>query len=115
MRKINTADVFKTARLVKNANLVESIKKAYMEGKKKGADTEKVGIDVIMDILYTCCDAGIEKDFYELLAGISEKKAEEIANQSLETTIADIKKICEENDIVNFLGSAFRLSQSYIK
>lgn len=113
MRKINTADVFKTARFIKNANLIESIKKAYAEGKKPDADAEEVGMNAIMDILYTCCDAGTEKNFYELLAGISEKKAEEIANQSLETTIADIKKICEENDIVNFLRSAFRSSQSY--
>lgn len=112
MRKINTADVFKMARLMKKAKLTESIKKAYMDGKKEGVNTEEVGMNAIMDIIGSCCDTGTEKDFYELLAGISEKKAEEIMNQSLEATIADIKKICEENNIVNFLRSASRLNLS---
>lgn len=112
MRKINTADVFKMGRLMKNANLMESIKRAYADGKRIDANTEEVGMNAIMDIIGSCCDAGTEKNFYELLAGISEKKAEDIADQSLETTIADIKKICEENDIVNFLRSASRLNLS---
>lgn len=112
MRKINIADVFKMARLMKNAKLTESIKKAYTDGKKEGINPEEVGMNAIMDIIGSCCDTGTEKNFYELLAGISEKKAEDIADQSLETTIADIKKICEENDIVNFLRSASRLNPS---
>lgn len=110
MRKINTADVFKMARLMKNAKLTESIKKAYADGKKEGVNTEEIGMNAIMDIIGSCCDAGTEKDFYELLAGISEKTKDEVADQSLETTIADIKKICEENNIVNFLRSASRLN-----
>lgn len=110
MRKINTADVFKMARLMKSANLTESIKKAYMAGKEKDADTEEVGINAIMDIMGSCCDTETEKGFCELLAGISEKTEDEVINQSLEITIADIKKICEENNIVNFLKSASSMS-----
>lgn len=110
MRKINTADVFKMARLMKSAKLTESIKKAYMAGKEKDANTEEVGMNAIMDIMGSCCDTGTEKSFYELLAGISEKTEDEVMNQSLETTIADIKKICKENNITNFLKSASSMS-----
>lgn len=110
MRKINTADVFKMARLMKNAKLTESIKKAYEDGKKENANTEEVGMNAIMDIIGSCSDAETEKNFCELLAGISEKTKDEVASQSLETTIADIKKICEENNIANFLRSASRLN-----
>lgn len=112
MRKINTADVFKMARLMKGANLTESIKKAYMAGKEENANTEEIGMNAIMDIIGSCSDAGTEKKFYELLAGISEKTVDEIMNQSLETTMADIKRICEENNIANFLRSASRLNMN---
>lgn len=110
MRKINTADVFKMARLMKHANLIEGIKRAYTAGKKDGANAEEVGMNAIMDIIGSCCDAGTEKEFYELLAGISEKTAEDVMNQSLDATVADVKKICEENNVANFLKSASRLS-----
>lgn len=112
MRKINTADVFKMARLMKSASLTESIKRAYVAGKEKDANIEEVGMNAIMDIMGSCCNTGTEKSFYELLAGISEKTEDEVMNQSLETTIADIKKICKENNIANFLKSASRLSPS---
>lgn len=112
MRKINTADVFKMARLMKGTNLTESIKKAYMDGKEENANTEEIGMNAIMDIIGSCSDGGTEKKFYELLAGISEKTVDQIMDQSLETTVADIKRICEENNIVNFLRSASRLNQN---
>jgi Zn-dependent M16 (insulinase) family peptidase len=110
MRKINTADVFKMARLMKSAKLTESIKRAYTAGKEKDANMEEVGMNAIMDIMGSCCDTGTEKSFYELLAGISEKAENEVRDQSLETTIADIKRICTENNIVNFLKSASSMS-----
>lgn len=110
MRKINTADVFKMARLMKSAKLTESIKRAYTAGKEKDANMEEVGMNAIMDIMGSCSDTGTEKCFYELLAGISEKTETEVMNQSLETTVADIKKICEENNIANFLRSASSMS-----
>ena len=110
MRKINTEDVFKMARIIKNTSITGNIKKAFSEGKKEGADAEQIGIDVFMDIVCSCADESIEKKFYDLIGGITEKKPEDIKQQSLETTIDDIKRICEENNIINFFKSAARLS-----
>lgn len=111
MRKINTEDVFKAARLLKNGNIMQNIRDAYAAGKVEGADAEEVGLNAIMDILCSCSESKVETQFYDLLAGICEKKPDEIKTQSFETTIGDIKKICEENDIVNFLNAASRLNQ----
>lgn len=61
MRKINTADVFKMARLMKSASLTESIKRAYVAGKEKDANIEEVGMNAIMDIMGSCCNTGTEK------------------------------------------------------
>lgn len=110
MRKINTEDVFKMARLLKHGNIIQSIKDAYADGKKEDADPEQVGISAFMDILCACSDAKVEGQFYELLGGICEKSAEDIKNQSLESTIEDVKRILKENNISNFLKSAANVS-----
>ena len=110
MRKINTGDVFKMARLVKHGNIAQTVRKAYEAGKQEDADAQQIGINVAMDILCSCTEANMEKAFYEFLAGICEKKPEDIENQSLETTVEDIKRIFEENNIINFWKSASDLS-----
>ena len=104
MRKISTEDVFKMARLLKNGDVIRTIKTAYEAGKKEDADTEKIGLDAAMELLVSCTDAKIEAQFYELMAGICEKKPEDIRTQSLESTVEDIKKICQENNIGKILS-----------
>ena len=110
MRKISTEDVFKMARLLKNGDVIKTVKTAYEAGKKEGADSEKIGLDAAMELLISCTDAKIEAQFYDLMAGVCEKKSEDIRTQSLESTVEDIKRICQENNIVNFLRSASGLS-----
>lgn len=111
MRKINTSDVFKLARMIKGGEIIEGFKKAYAAGKEKGADAEKIGLDVILDLVCACTDAKMEGQLYDLLAGICEKTPERIGEQPLGETIEDIRRICEENDIINFLKSASKLGQ----
>ena len=110
MRKINTGDVFKMARLIKHGNISQTVKKAFEAGKQKDADAEQIGMDVAVDILCSCTGVDMEKEFYGLLSGICEKKPEDIEKQSLEATIEDIRRIFEENNILNFLNSASNLS-----
>ena len=110
MRKINTGDVFKMARLLKNGNIIQNIKDAYSAGKQEGADTETVGLNAIIDIMCSCADSKIEEQFYELLGGICEKKTDEVKNQSLDATISDIRKIFQENDAVNFFKHAVNMN-----
>lgn len=126
MRKINTEDVFKMARLIRKGNIVPIIKNAYAAGRKaksqeaksREADgetaeetAEQIGIDAFMDIMCSCTEPEIEELFYELLSGICEKSPDDIRTQSLETTIEDVKRICQENNITNFFKSASGLSE----
>lgn len=111
MRKLNTGDVFKMARLMKGSNILGSVKGAFARGKEEGADAKQVGVDFISDVLCACSDEKTESQLYELLAGICEKKPDEIRNQSLETTLEDIQRIISENNILNFLKSASKLSE----
>ncbi len=121
MRKINTEDVFKMARLIRKGNIVQIIKNAYAAGRKaKGREADgetaeeaagQIGIDVFMDIMCSCTEPEIEESFYELFSGICEKSPDDIRTQSLETTIEDVKRICQENNITNFFKSASGLSE----
>ncbi len=110
MRKLNTGDVFKMARLLKSANIVGSVKNAFEKGKEEGADTMNVGIDFVCEVLCACSEERTETQLYDLLSGVCEKKPEEIRSQSIETTVQDIQRIVEENNVLNFFKSASRLS-----
>lgn len=115
MRKINTGDVFKMARLLKNANVMDAVKDAYKaskredvaEGVHKG-EAEKGGIwvDAAMKVMASCTSQQAEEQFYDLMAGICENKPEDIRNRPLDGLIEDIRRICEENNVANFLRSA---------
>lgn len=115
MRKINTGDVFKMARLLKNANVMDAVKDAYTAAKKEDmaedahkGDAEKgsIWVDAAMKVLASCTSQQAEEQFYDLMAGICENKPEDIRNRPLDGLIEDIRRICEENNVANFLRSA---------
>ena len=131
MRKLITSDVFKMARIIKeagvknaiaeifketrNTNIVieendsEAVKKAKTEAINK--KQEEAGFEAIMTIFESCSTEKLEKMLYEFLGGISEKKSDEVAGQTLEATIEDIKTIVSENNIVNFFKQADQLTK----
>ena len=115
MRKINTGDVFKMARLLKDANVMDAAKDAYKAAKKvdgaKDADVEdadkgSIWVDAAMKVLASCTSQKAEEQFYDLMAGICENKPEDIRNRQLDGLVEDIRRICEENNVANFLRSA---------
>lgn len=110
MRKINTGDVFKMGRLLKNGDIMQIVKKGYEEGRKEGADKERIGLEVFMDVVCSCSDVRIEEQIYDLVGGICEKTPTDVMEQSLEVTVEDIKRIFRENNIANFLNSASDLA-----
>lgn len=111
MRKLSTGDVFKMGRLLRNGNIMSHIMNAYTQGRTEWADPKKIGMNLAIDILCSCVDGDIESQIYEFLSGPCEKKPEDIKNQSLEATVEDIKRICEENNIINFWKAAYRSAE----
>lgn len=127
MRKINTGDVFKMARIIKTANIRNQVVEIYSAANRPLSDDdkedenakkeieqrkEKAGIEFVMVLLEGCSEEKMESQLYDLLAGITEKKPEDIENQSLEATISDFKQIVAENNIANFIGAANRLAKN---
>lgn len=103
MRKLNTQDAFKTARIVRYTGLKQMVIDAYKNDKK--FNREELGVEIIFALIDACGDAKVESDFYALIGGITEKGADAIREQSLDVTIADLKQIFEENDMASFFGS----------
>ena len=115
MRKINTGDVFKMARLLKDANVMDAVKDAYKAAKKEDgakdahredADKGSIWVDAAMKVLASCTSRQAEEQFYDLMAGICENEPEDIRNRPLDGLVEDIRRICEENNVANFLRSA---------
>lgn len=115
MRKLITRDVFKMARIIHKANAKEEIKQIFQkvaDAKDSGADVEtmqrEAGMEVIAFIIDACGNEDVEKAIYDLIAGIAEKDADAIKNQSLDATIELLKAIAKENDIQNFFSVAVK-------
>ena len=110
MRKIVLSDVPKLARIIKSTNTRETILKAYEDGKREGADAEVIAASVFFSVFESCGDKKTEEQIYELLAGIMEKKPEEVSGISLDKLIEDIKVIAQENNLVSFFKSALKVT-----
>lgn len=104
MRKLNTQDAFKMARLLKYSGIKDLIVDSYKKGKDE-VNPQELGIEVIFTMIDGFGDAKVELEFYDLLGGITEKGADVIINQDLATTIEDIKAIWSENDMASFFNS----------
>ncbi len=118
MRKINTEDVFRAARLLKALDIRDELRRFASAGAElkdaPGAGKEEaiqeLGMDVLLTVLTAASDAGIEAGVYALLAGITEKTPEMIKCQSLDVTVSDIRQIAAANDIAVFFKRAGRLT-----
>ena len=109
MRKINTQDVFKLARIIKGAGIKEVVSDMFAKGIQisrenelpDGATEEEIsqaqqqmarkqeefGVNAVFTILENCCSVDLEKKVYDLLAGITEKTPDAVMNQTFETTV----------------------------
>lgn len=111
MRKINTQDVFKFARILKAAEINDALVDLVTEGKKKNADVEAIGIKAFFSIASACGNPKLEGEFYDLFGGIVGKSPEEVKEQDLDVTISEIGQIAKENDLKSFFSSASRLTK----
>jgi len=111
MRKINTSDVFKLARILKKGNVEENIANAIgdIDIKNKSKVTEKVGIKVMLALFESCGEPEVENLVYDLFGGIAEIDPNTIATQTFDKTLEMFKEIAKENNLSNFFKQASRL------
>lgn len=135
MREINTRDTVAFARIIAVTNMKEDITAASAKGAAVKAEaakiadeaeraayiareTEALGIDVVISILMKAiASPKTEQQLYELIAGIAETdaegkrlKADDIGKMKITDTIALVKQIAEENNLVDFFRNASALT-----
>lgn len=110
MRKINTGDVVKCARILKYSGMREKLIDLFKQGQGIQAtdinapEVQEFGVKVIFEIIELLAEQRAEREIYELLAGILEKTPEQIEAQEITQTITDIKAIARENDLKGFFS-----------
>lgn len=111
MRKVNTSDVFKLARILKKGNVEENIAKAIddIDVKNKNKITEKVGIKVMLALFESCGEPEVENLIYDLFGGIAEVDPSTISTQPFDKTIEMFKEISRENNLISFFKQASQL------
>lgn len=111
MRKINTSDVFKLARILKKGNVEENIAKAIgdIDAKNKAKITEKAGIKVMLALFESCGEPEVEPLIYDLFGGIAEIDPSTIPTQPFDKTLEMFREISKENNLTNFFKQASQL------
>ena len=111
MRKINTRDVCKLARIMKKSNVEDNIAKAVeeMESAKGKKISEKAGIKIMLVLFESVGDPEVEEMIYDLFGGIAEIDPQTIADMPFEETIEMFKQINEQNNLRAFFKAAGRL------
>ncbi len=110
MRKINTSDVCKFARIMKYSGMRERLIALFNDAKDIKAtsvdspEVQEFGVKVILEIVDGLSEQKAERELYDLLGGITEKGASIIENQEFTQTIEDIKAIARENDLKSFFS-----------
>ena len=111
MRKIEFEDTFLLARILTKADIKETLKNAYIQSQEDNTSNEDIYIDVLFCVLNAAAKEGIEDDIYQLMANIGECKPEDIRHKSLDGIVDFVKKVCEENNVVNFIKSAMNVTK----
>jgi hypothetical protein len=108
MRKLVFGDLFNAAKVIKQANLKSELTEFIKKGQEKDVDIEELGIEVIMTVVESCGNNGVDQAFYEFLSGPFEMKADEIKNLPLNELIDKFKQLVQENDLVAFFKLAVK-------
>lgn len=114
MRKLNTADVFAVARVIRASGmrdqLLPIIQKAAEETKaaedKKAMDAvlSRIGINGFLTVLEALAEQKSEAAIYEVLAGPMECSSEDVEKMPLEDLLPMLRQIAEENRLKDFFG-----------
>jgi len=102
MRKLNTGDAFKLARLLRACDIVPLLQNMREEGKKPGADQEKIGFELLFSLLNLAADKDKENLVYDLFGGVLGVTPESVPEIPLDDMIDNIKQIAEMSNISRF-------------
>ena len=99
MRKANVNDMFNVARLINDLNLKEDIFKSQ----KGEEDVEKIGFNIVFDILSKATTKDAQKKIYECLANPYEMSAEEVGKMEYMELFETFADCFDIKTLANFI------------
>lgn len=105
MKKLTTADLFAAMRIVKAAEIKETLKpiiRKISEGKMTVSD---IGIETVLAFIEGIADKKAESAFFAFLSSPFEMSEEDIAALPLAEMLDMLKKLAKENELKAFFGS----------
>lgn len=110
MKKLNTKDVFKMARFLRNLDFKKEAETVLREADSID-DVFSDGYALIYAIFEKIVDKNAEEQFYEFLSGPYEMTAEEVGELSIGEQIKNIKQLAKENDLKVFIQDVKKLRE----
>ncbi|MCW6085581.1 MULTISPECIES: hypothetical protein [Clostridium] len=104
---LKTSDMFKMLKIVKKTGLFDNIKNYFKNAKGKTEEEkieleETVGRELVISIIANIDMA--EKEIYDFLAGVQNKKSDEIAEQDPTVTMEVLQEIFKSPVFKSFLA-----------
>src|SRR5690625_5185951 len=103
MRNLNTMDLFKMAKIVRNAKIKEKIKEI---GFTDETSENEMIVSLIFEAVTSIPEA--EKEILEFLADIAQVSVEELKNDEFDLLLQIIDHLKAQEKFVTFLKQAFR-------
>lgn len=96
MRNLQTHDIFVAMKVVNSVGVAEEIKRvALLVAEKKETNVNKIGVELLFNIMAKCANDETENLFYEFLGGILEMDMNDIKVMDPMKLIENIKKLKE--------------------
>lgn len=99
MRKANVDDMFNVARLVNDLNIKEDL----FQSQKGEEDIEKIGFNIIFDIMAKATTKDSQKKIYECLCEPFEMKAEEVGKMKYMELVDSFMDCFDITTLKNFI------------
>lgn len=104
MRELNTRDVFKFARILRDAGIISEIKRVYeIKADDKEEQATKRGEAILFSLLGVANEK-VEAQIYDFLGGIYDMKPEEVGDLSIESQIEKFNQLIEKNNFTDFFS-----------
>ena len=108
MRKIQTQDVFKLARIIRLSGAKDELTETLKASTSSESNSGVLGVDLMMSLISACGNEEVENALYDLIGNIAEAKAGEIKTMDLDVLGTLLKDISEQNNLSRFFDLAVK-------
>ena len=104
MRKLNTADVFAAARVIRASGMKTELQALVKRAASSDSPVGDIGIEGFLTIMEALAERKSEQAIYELMAGPLEMDAQAVATLPLDELAKMLQEISKEMDLKRFFS-----------